>query len=197
MRSPPDLIRLDTAAQGSCTCGARCTISGEKITRPCTVYTLTRSYESHIELQICARCSSRHRQFIGGDLRELGLFNFNNRILMTHDLLDDYTASYTSSETPFVAWVGVVSRRYQRHASPKKFIPDSVFRAAWFAYSRLQWLVGDMECPTCGPTPEDTIWDGVTLSFSKKHLLPSLRPLQLWITNLHAMTRNTFKTKRC
>jgi hypothetical protein len=39
-----------------------------------------------------------------------GVFNFNNRILFTHDLLDEYTSAYTSSETPFVGWVATVSR---------------------------------------------------------------------------------------
>jgi hypothetical protein len=31
-------------------------------------------------------------------------------------------------------------------------------------------------CPQCGPSPKDVIWDGVTLAFSKQHLLESLRP---------------------
>jgi len=51
-----------------------------------------------------------------------------------------------------------------------------MFRAAWFAYIKLQYLDGDMECPDCGPSPENTIWDGVTLAFNRKHLLPTLRP---------------------
>lgn len=51
-----------------------------------------------------------------------------------------------------------------------------MFRAAWFAYVKLQSLDGDMTCPKCGPTPEVTIWDGVTLAFNRKHLLPSLEP---------------------
>jgi hypothetical protein len=32
-----------------------------------------------------------------------------------------------------------------------------------------------MQCPKCGPTPDNTIWDGVTLAFGQKHLLPSLQ----------------------
>jgi hypothetical protein len=34
------------------------------------------------------------------------------------------------------------------------------------AYIKLQWFKNDMQCSVCGPTPNDTIWDGVTLSFS-------------------------------
>jgi hypothetical protein len=106
----------------------------------------------------------------------LRIFNFNNRILMTHELLNDYTSAYTTSETPFVAWVTVVSRRYKSQQSVHKFLLEEMFRATWFAYIGLQYLGGDMQCPLCGPSPDTTIWDGVTLAFNQKHLLPSLEP---------------------
>jgi hypothetical protein len=106
----------------------------------------------------------------------LRIFNFNNRILMTHDLLDDYTSAYTTSETPFFAWVTVVARRYESQQSEHRFLSEAMFRATWFAYIGLQYLSGDMECPLCGPSPDTTIWDGVTLAFNQKHLLPSLQP---------------------
>lgn len=95
---------------------------------------------------------------------------------MAHDLLDEYTSAYTSSETPFVGWVTVVTRRYEINASEKSFLSEEMFRAIWFSYARLQQLNGDMKCPECGPAPETVIWDGVTLAFSRKHVLSSLRP---------------------
>lgn len=114
---------------------------------------------------------------IGPDCRELGVFNYNNRMLFTHDLLDDYTSSYTSSETPFAAWVAGVARRYRDvYMSLDEFPHEDHFRNAWFAYVNLQLLENDMTCTMCGPTPEDTIWDGVKLAFSQKQLLPSIRP---------------------
>jgi len=33
-----------------------------------------------------------------------------------------------------------------------------------------------MTCPQCGPTPDDVIWDGVTLAFARKHVTESLQP---------------------
>ncbi|KAG6912196.1 hypothetical protein DXG01_016581, partial [Tephrocybe rancida] len=33
-----------------------------------------------------------------------------------------------------------------------------------------------MTCAKCGEAPEDVIWDGVTVGFSKKHVLDTLRP---------------------
>jgi hypothetical protein len=55
-------------------------------------------------------------------------------------------------------------------------VSEQMFRAVWFAYAKLLYLEGDMACPQCGPSPENTIWDGVTLAFNRKHLLPTLRP---------------------
>jgi hypothetical protein len=104
----------------------------------------------------------------------MGIFNYNNRALFTHEILDEYTAAFTTSETPFSAWLLVVSRRYSlRNGS---FCSAELFQSAWFAYVKLQYLDGDMMCPKCGPSPENTIWDGVTLAFHRKHLLPSLEP---------------------
>jgi hypothetical protein len=93
--------------------------------------------------------------------------------LFTHELLDEYTSAYTSSETPFTAWCTVVGRRY---AGKIEFPMEKLFRSAWFAYSRLQLLDADMTCKICGPTPETVIWDGVTVAFGQKHLLDTLRP---------------------
>lgn len=33
-----------------------------------------------------------------------------------------------------------------------------------------------MTCPSCGPSPEDVIWDGISLGFQKKFMRTSLRP---------------------
>jgi hypothetical protein len=130
-------------------------------------------------VQLCpstSSCKLGKRRGISPETRHLGLFNFNGRILVAHDLLDEYTCAYTSSETPFVGWVTVVTRRYEIHASEKSFLSEEMFRAIWFSYARLQQLDGDMKCPECGPAPETVIWDGVTLAFSRKHVLSSLRP---------------------
>ncbi|KAJ6527192.1 hypothetical protein B0H19DRAFT_1196670 [Mycena capillaripes] len=169
----PALIPFGTAAR--CSCGA---IPNDlaKSTIHCTVYTLTQAVSALIEVQMCHQCSSGRRRYIGPDCRDLGLFNYNNRTLFSHLLFDEYTSAFSSSETPFVAWASVVSRRYKSVHASVPFVSENVFRTAWFLFSDLQALGGNMTCPECGPYPEDTIWDGVTLAFSRKQLLPSLRP---------------------
>jgi hypothetical protein len=136
----------------------------------------TRAQKTIIQLQTCPGCAGKHRRWIGPEPRNIGLFNFNNQIVFSHDLLDEYTSAFTSSETPFAAWVLTVSRRYDVHQSTEPFVSEKMFRNIWFAYIRLQRLDTDLNCPDCGPDPQDTIWDGVTLAFSQKHLSPSLRP---------------------
>ncbi|KAJ7065152.1 hypothetical protein B0H15DRAFT_794587 [Mycena belliarum] len=173
-RFGPQHLALDD--ESSCSCREEACLrfrpqdTGAIRTSPCTVYGLFEPSKITIELQTCI-CKYR---LIGPDCISHGLFNYNNKLLFTHEILDEYTAAYTSSETPFSAWNLVVSRRYNlQNAS---FCSAETFRSAWFAYTKLQYLEGDMLCPKCGPCPENTIWDGVTLAFNRKHLLPSLEP---------------------
>jgi hypothetical protein len=170
----PMQIMLDDGSR--CFCGQTREISNATTFRKCVMYTLTTAQHTLLQVQSCIHCPPIQRRFIGPDGRCLGFFNLNNSVLFTHDLLDDYTAAFTSSETPFSAWVNLLRNRYLRHSSPLSFAHEAVFRAAWFAYSSLQRLDGDMKCPLCGPSPDDVIWDGVSLSFHQKHLLSCLRP---------------------
>ena len=139
----------------------------------CKIFGFTHAWRTKIEVQDCPGCQ---RGVIGPDCGDLGIFNWNNRTLFMHALLDDYTSNYTTSETPFIAWVGVMSRRYNTFESPVNFPSDKYFREIWFAYIVLMKLEGEFTCPACGKSPRVTIWDGITLSFSKKHILPTIHP---------------------
>ncbi|KAF7300912.1 hypothetical protein MKEN_01317700 [Mycena kentingensis (nom. inval.)] len=174
LTSPPSPITLTDTS--SCGCTLPRTMFGRDeavVWQRCTVYGLARSWETSIQLQRCpnTRC---YRRFVGPDCREVGIFNYNNEHLFAHDLLHDYTSAYTTSETPFSAWVLVLSRRYRLHGL--EFPSADIFRTVWFSYVALQKLEDDMSCPRCGTAPETTIWDGVTLAFNRKHLLPTLEP---------------------
>lgn len=141
----------------------------------CKVYSQNRVTTHRIVLQKCRSCPGKHHRSIGPDLRELGVFNHNNTALYTHDLLDEYTSEYTTSNTPFVAWVKVVSRRYAIRNC--KFVGSRTFENAWFAYVQLQRLgERNMQCAKCGPSPRVVIWDGVTVAFSQSQLTEDLHP---------------------
>ncbi|PPR05142.1 hypothetical protein CVT26_012228 [Gymnopilus dilepis] len=170
----PSILRLDESS--TCCCSKpRCMFNplAPIIQKRCIVYTLTGAEETTIEVQKCSLCSHR---FIGPDCQKVGIFNLNNRTLLAHDLLDDYSSAFSSSETPFVAWVQTVAQRYETRQCPIPFMSDKLFRQSWFSYMRLMELGTDMVCTKCGPTPDVTIWDGVTVAFSKKNLLPTLCP---------------------
>ncbi|KAJ7675309.1 hypothetical protein B0H17DRAFT_838754, partial [Mycena rosella] len=170
----PEDIPLGIASR--CSCGAQYDPSKPTASINSTVYTLTTAVRARLEVQMCHMCSSGRRRYIGPDTRDLGLFNYNNRTLFAHALFDEYTSAFTSSETPFVAWVSVVSRRYMSGGGSIAFVSEFIFRTAWFLFAELQALDGDFSCPDCGPHPQDTIWDGVTLAFMRKQQLASLCP---------------------
>ncbi|KAJ7702193.1 hypothetical protein B0H17DRAFT_923858 [Mycena rosella] len=171
--NPPAVFALGLEAR--CTCGVARRMADPTTRLQCTVYTLVQAFSASIEVQICHACSIGRQCYVGPDCRAEGFLNVNNHTLFSHSLLDNYTAAFTSSETPFVAWASVISRRYLTMTS-EPFVGAPVFRMAWFLFAELQALSGDMTCPACGPHPEDTIWDGVTLAFSRKQLRGSLCP---------------------
>lgn len=174
-----------------CACGAEYDAALPISRVPCVIYGLSKTIDAEIEIQHCPSCDPRRRQSIGPDLRECGLFNWSNQIIFTHDLLDDYTSAYSTSETPFSAWVSAVCNRYQTYASRCPFVSVGLLRSAWFAFVQLQEFTNDMACDICGPNPETVIWDGVTVAFSKKKLVSSIQPPTT--TSPHSPSRDNIR----
>ncbi|KAG2006115.1 hypothetical protein CC2G_002460 [Coprinopsis cinerea AmutBmut pab1-1] len=144
-RSVPDgPLRLDM--DGSCPCASGRTKfnpMGPIELRQCRIYTFSVALEHTLEVQRCPTCPPSRRRYIGPDLRDRGLFNYNNSILVSHELLDEYTSAYTLSETPFSAWVQHMARRYRN--SGQTFMGEDLFRAIWFSYVSLQQYDDDMK----------------------------------------------------
>lgn len=131
-------IPLDSSA--SCVCTSRSTTYNPFLDTtpiPCTIYGFTTARNGTVTTQSCQSCK---RRAIGPDCQKLGIFNWNNRVLVSEDLLDDYTASFISSETPFVAFKSVVDHQYQMHQSSIPFLPEKTFREVWFGYILLMDL---------------------------------------------------------
>ncbi|KAJ2935064.1 hypothetical protein H1R20_g1991, partial [Candolleomyces eurysporus] len=175
-RSPPSVtIALDP--QASCPCPSGRTFhnpSDPTVVRQCRIFALHTVFHAQIELQRCPTCPRNRRRYIGPDLRTQGLFNYNNSILVSHELLDEYTISFVTSETPFTAFVAVVAHRYS--VSGAVFMGEDLFRSVWFSYAGQMALEDDMTCVRCGLSPETVIWDGITLAFGRKHVSSTLTP---------------------
>lgn len=111
------------------------------LTRECIIYGLTEVVKTTIEVQNCLSCK---HHFVGPDCQSIDVLNWNNQTLATHELLDNYTNQFTTSETPFIAWVNVISRCYEARDTAIPFMSDWLFCAIWFSYitiSKLRHLI--------------------------------------------------------
>ena len=121
----PGHIKLERSSR--CACGTEYNPSLPTFDVQCTIFGLSKAIEAKVELQHCRNCGPRQRQYIGPDGREIGLFNWSNQLFFTHDLLDEYTCAFTTSETPFAAWALVVSSRYETARSLHPFVSVGLF----------------------------------------------------------------------
>ncbi|KAF8833731.1 hypothetical protein BDN67DRAFT_976448 [Paxillus ammoniavirescens] len=127
-----------------------------------TIYGLTNTTAACIELLPCPIC--RHaRRSLGADLANHGVFNWNNEMLFTHELLNSYTNAFTASETPFSAFCLTVHHMYINSRWDMEFCSDETFVRVWFALTQIQTLDSGMWCPTCGTSPAVVIADGISL----------------------------------
>ncbi|KIK53467.1 hypothetical protein GYMLUDRAFT_178976, partial [Collybiopsis luxurians FD-317 M1] len=175
---PPPLIQLSDQASCPCLDGGRAFFNPHcpTIICECQVYTLTQAFSIQIQLQPCPRCPQEQCRYIGPEPRDIGLFNFNNSTLFTHELLKEYISAFSSSETPFEPWVHTITRRYEEMHPNIPFVGGGLFWSVWFAYVRLIQFEGDKSCPSCGDLPENIIWDGVSIAFGWKHVNDELEP---------------------
>ncbi|EJD36474.1 hypothetical protein AURDEDRAFT_74183, partial [Auricularia subglabra TFB-10046 SS5] len=163
---------LSIGTDARCRCGSPPDVSKPLRIIPCTIYSSLCAFQSTIEIRPCASCHPSSRQYAGPDLRHLGLFNFNNRRLFTHEVLDGFTNSMTATETPFNSYHTIMVRKYEGF-SPAPFVSNRRLRTAWYSFSRIQDLSDSFMCE---PEPLIVIFDGVTAGFDVKHVTESLRP---------------------
>ncbi|KAJ7576244.1 hypothetical protein C8J56DRAFT_748228, partial [Mycena floridula] len=188
----PALISMDN--HGSCICKKRkWDVTQETVHHKGVVYGLYQATEVLVEMQKCSECPAMRRRYVRPDARDRGILNYNNSSLFTHELLEDYSSNFTTSETPFVTWVTTLTRRYESRCSSKLFVSEDHFHSAWFCYAGLLSLEDDMACIACGPNLKHVIFDGVTISMSKKYLDDDIQPP----THVHpdSLVRKKVKTR--
>ncbi|KAK7685317.1 hypothetical protein QCA50_011680 [Cerrena zonata] len=169
---------FDLGLAGRCCCGLNLTdITGsERVDKVNAVlFGLTSSRTVTIDTIRCPACKHA-RRLIGPDLSECGLFNWNNTMIFSHQLLNAYINMYTASETPFSAFCLNVRRWYQDSGTNTSFCSDETFVRVWFAYVRLLDIDSKMTCPKCGPNPDVIIVDGVSLSTHVSKLTKHIQP---------------------
>ncbi|KAK7043581.1 hypothetical protein VNI00_008192 [Paramarasmius palmivorus] len=143
--------------------------------QPAILFHTAFSSEVVVEVVPCPRC--RHaRRHIGPDLSEFGIFNWNNTMLFTHDLLNEYTSTYTASETPFSAFCLTRRRAYEEQSASMKFCSNETFVRVWFSFVKLQALDSGMACSTCGDQPDIVIADGISLGTHVSKVTSHVKP---------------------
>lgn len=165
---PPDRAR--------CCCGALPAAGRPEKIITCTLYTLTHAFKRQIKVLPCSVCRPELQRYAGPDLGDLGIFNYNNRSLYTHQLMNEYTSRYTTAETPFHAFTTAMRHTYLDCGSDIPFAHANTFRRAYFAFSRLQNLLDSFYCEQCGDEPDVVIADGCTAGFQKRKATSTPRP---------------------
>jgi hypothetical protein len=169
----PDLFSLGKTSRCSCGSQRRGEPSDVQV-QEITCFTSNVAIIKHIETEYCAACRYTKGR-IGPDLGEYGLFNWNNRVAFSHELMNNYTSQFTTSSTPFFAFHQTITNSYVSEDSPIPFITLHLFLSAYFAFRRLQVLETKMQCSICGENPSIVIADGVSISFPR-HRVINLRP---------------------
>ena len=145
------------------------------VQRQYTIFSLRGAVKSTIEVADCLSCSHSRRQF-GPDCGTVGIFNWNNTFGFTHELLNKYTSLFTCTQTPFSSFITSRHRAYIESSSPVAFCSTKTFTRVWFAFTRLQALESQKECPICGKHPELIIADGVSIAYSSSKFVIGLLP---------------------
>jgi len=160
--------------QPACRCGNRSAALIPMEARDCVIYDMDRAYQTSIELY---RCPSCEKMSAGPDLWQHGLFNFDNKIIVTHRLIHKYDAYYSGQEGTFAAFVELLNYEYDAKLStPPTFMHVDVFRHVWFSFIRLQLFSDNMVCPICRETPYAIIGDGVTVSTQTEKATGQIHP---------------------
>ncbi|GAA5864624.1 hypothetical protein JCM5353_007670, partial [Sporobolomyces roseus] len=176
----PRQLKLDAGSR--CRCGKPLSsltpleqTSQTRRFQPFQVHTETGAVVVEVETLKCPTCSSSHR-WIGPDLVEHGLVNYNNSIGFSREMFDLFTLELTHSETPFVAFFQTMTGHYRNRGSPIPFISASTWARAFFAFSSTHQLSIPFRCPICGDEADTVICDGSVMGIEQSRLTGNTRP---------------------
>jgi hypothetical protein len=145
----PSRFMLDSNSR--CSCGemkSSLTVNDSEL----IIHTSFGAINKIIETSYCPSCRNTKGR-IGPDLGEYGIFNWNNRIAFSHELMHSYTSQFTTSETPIYAFHQTIINTYLNEHSSNALCSLRTFVLAYFAFARLLRIDSKMECIQCGPYP--------------------------------------------
>ena len=133
----------------------------------CSVYDVKGVTNCRVAAVKCSKCGNISEYDGVND----GVFNYNNKQLFTHSLLNLYTISYSAVSLPFNAFV-LIANRYYREMSNSiynsaKFVSNPTFLTVWCSFVKRQDWEFKFQCPLCGPNPPMIFCDGTSLSIQR------------------------------
>jgi len=168
----PQLFSLDPTSR--CSCGSNRWQGINSMVDEIVIFTNCTAIIRQIETVYCTLCTNK-RGRVGPDLSEFGIFNWNNRIAFSHQLMNEYTNRFTTALTPFFSFREQIINLYESQRSPRSFVSLYIFIAAYFRFVQIQQLETEMRCLHCKDEPSVVIADGVSISFSNTKVL-GLKP---------------------
>jgi CxC4 like cysteine cluster associated with KDZ transposases len=175
---PFDLEALPAAfmlgPNARCSCGSReINPFNDRSMGIIILYTIAGAVIRDIETIYCNNCRNT-RGRVGPDLGEFGIFNWNNRIGFTHELMNHFTIDFTRAGMPIYTFREKIAEIYiGRRSLP--FVSYQLFSSAYSCFISLQQLGTNMQCTHCKDNPRIVIVDGVSISFPANGI-ESLKP---------------------
>lgn len=105
-----------------------------------------------------------------------GLFNWNNEIVVSHEIFNSLTSQLSTCTTTFSAFTTRMRHQYLEVHEPAGFLNNTTFNKIWYAFCAAQFPEEHLHCPKCGSEPEYLIADGVSIAFPSTNRTSTLRP---------------------
>jgi hypothetical protein len=143
--------------------------------RSCCVYTKECKYDCLVSSIECKECG----QITEYDGLNDGIFNYNNKLLFTHSLLNFYTISFSATSYPFNAFVLTMNRIYKENSLNYSFVSNPTWLVVWCSFVKLQDWTYEFQCPQCGPNPDMLFCDGTSVSIQRLYAKDLRTPINV------------------
>ena len=114
--------------------------------------------------------------YAGPQFTKMGLFNFSNHSIFSHELMNLYSSTYFGMVAPFNLFAKTIRHHYLNNGCTEAFCGVDLFCLAYYLWTCVQALGDSFSCPKYGPEPDTVILDRMAHSFPMQNLTEMLTP---------------------
>ena len=157
------------------------------------LYTTNRRFKVKVGIFHCPYC---HKQ-VGADCSGSYVFNYTNRTLFSHELLNRYMHEFNYGMS-ISSFVEIQNGIYSDNRLGYTFVDKTTFCKAFYAYASLIEFDYKFSCGLgCGDEPDAIVYDGVDIGLAKSRANSILPPpltylAQKWIKRNHDYNSNRY-----